>query len=123
MPVTRWRRLHIAVHIARQVQIATHLCVEIAEFNGVHESTTTPFRSRQRSVQQGTYGYITVGGNFELWVLQGKEATFAQLAVAPIFVAKVPVGMLSGYLVAKYLPENGANHGSMLWLIVGLLAM
>ena len=54
---------------------------------------------------------------------QGKEATFAQLAVAPIFLAKVPVGLLSGYLVSTYLPESGHQNGRMLWFIVGLLAL
>jgi hypothetical protein len=40
-----------------------------------------------------------------------------------IFVAKVPVGLLSGYLVAKYLPEGGPQDGNTLWLIIGLLTL
>jgi hypothetical protein len=36
----------------------------------------------------------------------------------------VPVGLLSGYLVSTYLPEDGSKpDGQTLWLIVGVLTM
>lgn len=65
---------------------------------------------------------------------QGREATFSALAAAPLFAAKIPVGLLSGYLLSHYLPEDesGGNsygseerkkNGQLLWLIVGLLTM
>jgi hypothetical protein len=55
---------------------------------------------------------------------QGREASFSALAAAPLFAAKVPVGLLSGYLVSTYLPEDGSKpDGQTLWLIVGVLTM
>eukprot|EP01038_Epipyxis_sp_PR26KG_P010101 gene10101-13577_t len=55
---------------------------------------------------------------------EGKEATFSALASAPLFVAKVPVGLLSGYLLKTYLPENKSkSDGKTLWLIIGLLTI
>ncbi|KAJ1433376.1 major facilitator superfamily domain-containing protein [Ochromonadaceae sp. CCMP2298] len=60
---------------------------------------------------------------------EGREASFSALASAPLFAAKVPVGLLSGYLIATYLPENGESHreqkrdGQTLWLIIGLVTM
>ena len=58
---------------------------------------------------------------------KGKEASFSALAAAPLFAAKIPVGLLSGYLVSTYLPENTDGHqkadGKMLWLIIGLLTL
>lgn len=54
---------------------------------------------------------------------KGREASFAALAAAPLFLAKVPVGLLSGYLVSKYIPEEGPGRPQMLWLIIGLLTL
>mmetsp|Transcript_2780 Transcript_2780/g.3851 ORF Transcript_2780/g.3851 Transcript_2780/m.3851 type:complete len:468 (+) Transcript_2780:425-1828(+) len=57
---------------------------------------------------------------------EGKEATFSALASAPLFAAKVPVGLLSGYLISKYLPDDGNSHrddARTMWLIIGLLTM
>lgn len=62
---------------------------------------------------------------------QGREATFSALAAAPLFAAKIPVGLLSGYLLSHYLPEDDTDisarersrDGQMLWFIVGLLTM
>ena len=36
---------------------------------------------------------------------------------------QVPVGLMSGYLVARYLPEHGHQDGRTLWLIIALLTM
>jgi hypothetical protein len=55
---------------------------------------------------------------------QGREASFSALATAPLFAAKIPVGLLSGYLISTYLPEHGQHpDGQTLWLIIGLLTM
>ena len=54
---------------------------------------------------------------------EGKEASFSALASAPLFAAKVPVGMLSGYLLSTYVPENGHKDPKTLWLIIGLVTM
>jgi hypothetical protein len=53
----------------------------------------------------------------------GKEASFSALASAPLFAAKVPVGLLSGYLLSLYVPENGHKDPQKLWLIIGLLTL
>jgi len=63
--------------------------------------------------------------------LQGKEATFSALASAPLFAAKIPVGLLSGYLLSVYLPDRTSEGqssyndagGRTMWLIIGLLTM
>ena len=54
---------------------------------------------------------------------EGKEASFSALASAPLFAAKIPVGMLSGYLLSTYVPENGHKDPKTLWLIIGLQTM
>jgi hypothetical protein len=48
------------------------------------------------------------------------------LSSAPLFLAKLPVGLLSGVLLQKYCPEtldeeNGeVRHSKTMWLIIGL---
>lgn len=54
---------------------------------------------------------------------EGKEATFAALSSAPLFLAKLPVGFLSGYLLNKYMPEGGKTNGNLLWLTIGLVTL
>jgi POT family proton-dependent oligopeptide transporter len=62
---------------------------------------------------------------FSQLFFKGKEATFSSLAAAPLFAAKIPVGLLSGYLISTYLPEDKTEkpNGPMLWLIIGLLTV
>lgn len=56
---------------------------------------------------------------------EGREATFSALAALPLFAAKIPVGLLSGYLISKYLPENSDKKpdGQSLWLVIGLMTL
>jgi hypothetical protein len=54
---------------------------------------------------------------------EGREASFAALSAAPLFAAKIPVGLLSGYLIQTYLPEDGVKDGQTMWLIIGLLTL
>jgi len=54
---------------------------------------------------------------------EGREASFSALASAPLFAAKIPVGLMSGYLLSTYLPENGKQRPKMMWLIIGLMTM
>lgn len=56
---------------------------------------------------------------------EGREASFSALASAPLFAAKIPVGLLSGYLISTYLSEDGSRprDGRTLWLIVGLVTL
>lgn len=52
---------------------------------------------------------------------EGREGTYMALASAPLFLAKLPVGLMSGYLLQKYCPEEGTRNSQMMWLIVGLI--
>ena len=51
---------------------------------------------------------------------EGREGTYMALSSAPLFLAKLPVGMMSGYLLQKYCPEEGPRNSKMMWLIIGL---
>lgn len=55
----------------------------------------------------------------------GREATFAALAAAPLFVAKAPVGLMSGWLLETYMPEDSdkKRNPQMLWFIIGMLTI
>lgn len=56
---------------------------------------------------------------------EGREGTYMALSSAPLFLAKLPVGILSGVLLQKYCPETleegEERHSRMMWLIIGLL--
>jgi hypothetical protein len=56
---------------------------------------------------------------------EGREGTFMALSSAPLFLAKLPVGFLSGLLLQRYCPpilEDGeVRHSQTMWLIIGLL--
>lgn len=51
---------------------------------------------------------------------EGREGTYMALSSAPLFLAKLPVGMMSGYLLEKYCPEDGPRDSQKMWLIIGL---
>lgn len=53
----------------------------------------------------------------------GQEAAFSALASAPLFAAKVPVGLLSGWLLETFCPENGPKRGNVLWGIIALVTL
>jgi hypothetical protein len=52
---------------------------------------------------------------------EGREGTYMALSNAPLFLAKLPVGMLSGVLLQKYCPIEGERHSKEMWWIIGLL--
>ena len=54
---------------------------------------------------------------------EGKEGTYMALGAAPLFLAKLPVGMMSGWLLEKYCPEEGERHSQTMWLIIGLMTL
>lgn len=54
---------------------------------------------------------------------EGREATFMALSSAPIFAAKLPVGAVSGWLLATYCPAEGSRNSSVMWLIIWLLTL
>lgn len=54
---------------------------------------------------------------------RGREATYVSLASLPYFLAKFLVGPTSGYLLATFVPAEGARNAAMLWGIVGLTTL
>jgi hypothetical protein len=56
---------------------------------------------------------------------EGREGTFMALSSAPLFLAKLPVGFLSGILLQRYCPltldDGEERHSQTMWLIIGLL--
>jgi dipeptide/tripeptide permease len=53
-------------------------------------------------------------------VKEGREGTYMALSSAPLFLAKLPVGFMSGYLLQEFCPEEGERHSKTMWLIIGL---
>ena len=51
---------------------------------------------------------------------EGREGTYMALSAAPLFLAKLPVGVMSGWLLETYCPETGTRNSQMMWLIIGL---
>lgn len=55
---------------------------------------------------------------------EGREGTYMALSSAPLFLAKLPVGFLSGFLLQKYCPEHldegEVRHSRTMWLIIGV---
>lgn len=54
---------------------------------------------------------------------KGREATYMGLSLLPMFVAKLTVGPLSGVLLGRYCPAEGARQSSKLWLVVAVMAI
>lgn len=50
---------------------------------------------------------------------EGREGTYSALSSAPLFLAKLPVGLMSGYLLHEYCPEEGPRRSKLMWLIIG----
>eukprot|EP00571_Detonula_confervacea_P000557 CAMPEP_0172319244 /NCGR_PEP_ID=MMETSP1058-20130122/37168_1 /TAXON_ID=83371 /ORGANISM="Detonula confervacea, Strain CCMP 353" /LENGTH=561 /DNA_ID=CAMNT_0013034245 /DNA_START=273 /DNA_END=1958 /DNA_ORIENTATION=- len=58
---------------------------------------------------------------------EGREGTYMALSSAPLFLAKLPVGFLSGVLLQRYCPEyleeGEVRHSKTMWLIIGLITI
>jgi MFS family permease len=54
---------------------------------------------------------------------KGQEASYMALSLLPFFLAKLFVGVSSGWLLENYCPPVGARHSEMIWVTVGALAM
>jgi len=57
------------------------------------------------------------------FVKEGREGTFMALSSAPLFLAKLPVGFMSGYLLQKYCPDEGERHSRKMWAIIGFVTL
>jgi MFS family permease len=53
---------------------------------------------------------------------RGQEASYGALSYVPFLLAKLLVGTISGFLLARYCPETGPRHSEVLWLFVALTA-
>ncbi len=54
---------------------------------------------------------------------KGKEATYMSMSLLPMFVGKMTVGALSGFLLANYCPAEGGRNSAILWLVVAGMAV
>lgn len=57
------------------------------------------------------------------WAKEGQEGVFAAFAFAPTFLAQLPVGALSGFLLSTYCPNENYCNGAPLWGIVFGMAL
>ena len=53
---------------------------------------------------------------------KGQEASYMALSLLPYFLAKFGVGILSGRLLAAYVPEAGPRDPTTMWIIVAAMA-
>lgn len=54
---------------------------------------------------------------------EGREGTFVAMGAAPLFFAKFPVGLISGYLLDAYCPKEGERESYKMWLIIWGMTM
>lgn len=54
---------------------------------------------------------------------KGQEGSYMAMSMLPYFIAKFFVGMMSGFLLAKYCPQTGVRNSYMIWIIVASMAM
>jgi len=54
---------------------------------------------------------------------EGKEGAYVALSNAPMFLAKLPAGMLSGYLLQRFCPEEGVRESRIMWFIIGCVTV
>lgn len=54
---------------------------------------------------------------------EGREGTYLSLSQAPLFLAKLPIGGLSGWLLQTYEPEKGDHNPRMMWFIICLTTL
>ena len=54
---------------------------------------------------------------------KGQEGSYLALSMLPYFIAKFFAGTLSGLLLAKFCPESGPRNSSMMWIIIGSMAL
>ncbi len=54
---------------------------------------------------------------------RGRESSYMGLSYLPLFVAKIVVGPLSGFLLAHYVPEQAPRRSEIMWLIIGVMTL
>jgi MFS family permease len=53
---------------------------------------------------------------------KGQEASYGALSYVPFLLAKLLIGTFSGFLLAKYCPEQGERHSGTMWLAIAITA-
>jgi hypothetical protein len=51
-----------------------------------------------------------------------QEASYSALSYIPFFLAKLLLGITSGFLLDRYCPAEGPRDSGMMWLVVALTA-
>jgi len=54
---------------------------------------------------------------------EGREGIYVAISFAPMYLASVPVGWLSGWVLAAFCPRNSEpeeRHGQLMWFIIAL---
>ena len=54
---------------------------------------------------------------------KGQEASYMELSMLPMFVAKFFGGGLSGWLLAKFCPAEGLRQPEVMWFFLGCMAL
>jgi dipeptide/tripeptide permease len=54
---------------------------------------------------------------------RGRESSYMGLSYLPLFVAKIVVGPLSGFLLAHYVPEQAPRRSEIMWAIIGAMTL
>jgi len=54
---------------------------------------------------------------------RGRESSYMGLSYLPLFVAKIVVGPLSGWLLARYVPPNPPRNSETMWFIIGAMTL
>ncbi|KAL7442568.1 hypothetical protein ACHAXM_008464 [Skeletonema potamos] len=57
------------------------------------------------------------------WAKEGHEGVFAAFAFAPTFLAQLPVGVFSGFLLSRFCPNENYCDGTPLWGVVFGMAL
>ena len=56
-------------------------------------------------------------------IYQGHEASFIALSSAPMLLAQIPFGLMSGLMIADFLPDNTrAKRPQIMWFIFAVVA-
>eukprot|EP00744_Colponema_vietnamica_P001006 GILI01001728.1.p1 GENE.GILI01001728.1~~GILI01001728.1.p1 ORF type:complete len:499 (-),score=93.05 GILI01001728.1:441-1937(-) len=54
---------------------------------------------------------------------RGREGTYMALASAPMFMATLLTGLMSGKLLSAFCPAHGPRHSEYMWMVVGVISM
>ncbi|MSP55197.1 MAG: MFS transporter [Myxococcales bacterium] len=50
---------------------------------------------------------------------RGRESSYMGLSELPLFLAKPAAGWLSGFMLARYMPESGVRNPELMWMMIG----